>query len=135
LLVLGTAEAAAGGGERESILAAAFEAFIGALFLQGGLDLAARFVEREHLERVEHAEMAAADPKTALQELLQARGRATPTYEDAASGPPHRRTFTSRVIAEGKLLGEGIGSSKKAAQRAAAEIALSVLSAEDLTNP
>jgi len=129
LLVLGPAEAAAGGADRESILAAALEAFIGALFLQGGLDLAARFVEREHLERVEHAEMAAADPKTALQELLQSRGRATPAYEDAASGPPHRRTFTSRVIADGKLLGEGIGSSKKAAQRAAAQIALSVLSA------
>ena len=135
LLVLGPAEAAAGGAGRESILAAALEAFIGALFLQGGLDLAARFVEREHLERVEHAEMAAADPKTALQELLQARGRTTPTYEDAATGPAHRRTFTSRVISDGTLLGEGIGSSKKAAQRAAAQIALSVLSAGDPSKP
>ena len=129
LLVLGPSEAAAGGAQRESILAAALEAFIGALDLAGGLDAAAAFVEREHLERVEHAEMAAADPKSALQELLQARGTATPTYEDSATGPPHSRTFTSRVIAGGTLLGEGVGASKKAAQRAAAQIALSVLSA------
>jgi ribonuclease-3 len=129
LLVLGPAEAAAGGAERESILAAALEAFIGAIYLEAGLDAAARFIEREHLERADHAEMAAADPKTALQELTQALMRAVPAYEDAASGPAHRRTFTSRVHVNGKLLGEGIGSSKKAAQRAAAQIALSVLSA------
>lgn len=129
LLVLGPAEAAAGGAQRESILAASLEAFIGALYLDGGLKVAAAFIEREHLENVERSEMAAADPKTALQELLQGRGCSTPTYEDEAAGPPHRRIFTSRVIADGKLLGEGIGSSKKAAQRAAAEFALNVLSA------
>ena len=134
LLVLGHAEEAAGGAERESILAGALEAFIGAVYLEEGLKLAAGFVEREHLAHVDHSEMAAADPKTALQELLQARGQSTPTYEDAGSGPPHQRTFTSRVIAGGKLLGEGSGSSKKAAQRAAAQIALSVL-AEDLSRP
>lgn len=135
LLVLGPAEAAAGGAERESILAGALEAFIGALYLEAGLDLAERFVERQHLVNVEHADMAATDPKTALQELLQARMATTPTYEDAASGPAHSRTFTSRVRVRGKLLGEGVGSSKKAAQRAAAQIALSVLSAEDQLRP
>jgi len=135
LVVLGPAEAAAGGAQRESILAGAFEAFIGAVFLESGLKTAERFIEREHLERVEHAEMASADPKTALQELTQARLGTTPRYEDAASGPAHSRTFTSRVHVRGQLLGEGIGSSKKAAQRAAAEIALSVLSAEDQATP
>jgi ribonuclease-3 len=135
ILVLGAAEAAAGGAERASILAAAFEAFIGALYLEAGLATAERFVERQHLEHVEHAEMASADPKTALQELTQARMGTTPSYEDAASGPAHSRTFTSRVHVRGQLLGEGIGSSKKAAQRAAAQIALSVLSAEDQANP
>lgn len=134
LIVLGAAEAAAGGAERESILAAALEAFIGAVYLEAGSALAARFIEREHLERVEDATMAAADPKTALQELTQARLGTTPRYEDAAAGPAHSRTFTSRVLVAGRLLGEGIGSSKKAAQRAAAEIALSVLSAEDPSN-
>ncbi|MBV8074431.1 MAG: ribonuclease III, partial [Candidatus Eremiobacteraeota bacterium] len=94
-----------------------------------GIEVAEAFVEHEHLGRVEHAEMSAADPKTALQELIQARGGITPTYDDAASGPPHRRTFTSRVRVSGQILGEGIGASKKAAQRAAAQIALSVLSA------
>lgn len=135
LVILGPAEAAAGGAERESILAAALEAFIGAIYLEAGIGIASDFIEREHLERVEHAQMAAADPKTALQELTQARLGTTPAYEDAASGPAHSRTFTSRVTVQGRLLGEGIGSSKKAAQRAAAEIALSVLSAENLSNP
>jgi ribonuclease III len=135
VLVLGLAEAAAGGAERESILAGAFEAFIGAIYLDAGLRVAERFVEREHLERVERAEMASADPKTALQELTQARMGTMPTYEDAASGPAHSRTFTSRVRVRGQLLGEGTGSSKKAAQRAAAQIALSVLGAEDQANP
>ena len=134
LLVLGTAEAAAGGARRESILAGAFEAFIGATYLEAGFKSAQRFVQREHLERLEHAGMAIADPKTALQELTQARMATTPTYEDAAAGPAHSRTFTSRVRVRGELLGEGTGSSKKAAQRAAAEIALSVLSAEDQAN-
>jgi ribonuclease-3 len=128
VMVLGAAEAAAGGAQRESILAGAFEAFIGALYLEAGLATAERFVVREHLTNVEHAEMASADPKTALQELTQARMGTTPTYLDAASGPAHSRTFTSRVLVRGQLLGEGMGSSKKAAQRAAAQIALSVLS-------
>ncbi len=135
VLVLGPAEAAAGGAYRESILAGAFEAFIGALYLEAGLATAERFVVRAHLTNVEHAEMASADPKTALQELTQARMGTMPTYVDAASGPAHSRTFTSRVHVRGQLLGEGTGSSKKAAQRAAAQIALSVLSAEDHANP
>ena len=135
IMVLGAAEAAAGGAQRESILAGAFEAFIGALYLDAGLAAAERFIVRAHLTTVEHAEMASADPKTALQELTQARMGTTPTYIDAASGPAHSRTFTSSVLVRGQLLGEGMGSSKKAAQRAAAQIALSVLSAEDQANP
>ncbi|MBV8602098.1 MAG: ribonuclease III [Candidatus Eremiobacteraeota bacterium] len=134
LVVLGAGEAAAGGSDRESILAAAFEAFVGAVYLAAGIEVAEAFVEHEHLGRVEHARMSDADPKTALQELVQASGGSTPTYDDAASGPPHRRTFTSRVRVSGEILGEGIGASKKAAQRAAAEIALSVLSAGDDSN-
>ena len=135
LLVLGAAEAAAGGAGRDSILAGAFEAFIGAVYLAAGHKTAERFVEREHLEHVEHEKMSSADPKTALQELTQARMGTTPSYDDEASGPAHSRTFTSRVRVRGALLGEGVGRSKKAAQRAAAEIALSVLSAEDQANP
>jgi ribonuclease-3 len=135
LLVLGAGEAAAGGAERRSILAAAFEAFVGAVYLHAGIEAAEAFVEREHLSRVEHAEMAASDPKTALQELVQARDGVTPTYDDAASGPPHRRTFTSRVRINGRVCGEGIGASKKAAQRAAAEIALSVLESSGTKKP
>jgi ribonuclease-3 len=66
-----------------------------------------------------------ADAKTTLQELLQARFRATPTYTDAGEeGLPHVRTFHARVELEGRILGSGSGASKKAAQRAAAADAL-----------
>jgi len=135
LLILGAGEAAAGGAERDSILAAAFEAFVGAIYLSAGIEAAAAFVEREHLGQVERVEMVEADPKTALQELTQARHGTLPAYDDASSGPAHRRTFTSRVRVGGAIVGEGIGSSKKAAQRAAAQIALDVLAAETRRKP
>ncbi|MBV8355610.1 MAG: ribonuclease III, partial [Candidatus Eremiobacteraeota bacterium] len=61
LMILSAGEAAAGGAERGSILAGAFEAFVGAVYLAAGIDVAAAFVERQHLARVEHAEMASAD--------------------------------------------------------------------------
>ncbi|MBV8150108.1 MAG: ribonuclease III [Candidatus Eremiobacteraeota bacterium] len=127
LMILSPGESAAGGAERASILAGAFEAFLGAVYLGGGIDVAAAFVEREHLARIEHAEMASADPKTALQEFTQARLGTVPAYAEASSGPAHRRVFTSIVRVGGAVVGEGIGPSKKAAQRAAAENALNVL--------
>lgn len=122
LLRLGKGEAVGHGERRPSILGAAFEAVVGATFLSEGYDAAARFVERVHLA---HAKSAAhADPRTALQELAQARFKKAPQYSSAEeSGPPHARVFTARVSAGG-VVGTGSGPTKKQAQAQAAAVAL-----------
>ncbi len=121
---MGAGERAAGGADRTSILGSAFEAFIGAVYLASGLDAVAGMIEREHLLVVERPEMADPDAKTELQERIQAQRLATPHYEEDASGPPHSRTFTSRVYVGDRCIGEGTGPSKKLAQQAAATAAL-----------
>ncbi|HEV2908143.1 MAG TPA: ribonuclease III [Candidatus Eremiobacteraceae bacterium] len=120
LLRLGKGEAAGHGERRPSILAGAFEAISGAVLLAEGYDAVARFVQRIHLSHVRGA--ADADPRTALQELAQARFKRPPQYAfDAESGPAHARVFKARVSAGG-VVGTGSGSTKKEAQaRAAAE--------------
>lgn len=127
LVQLGAGERAHGGSERTSILADAFEAFIAVLFLEHGFPIAQRFVEREHIARVDHEHAALADPKTQLQELTQAHLSCTPLYREHGEGPPHLRTFTSTVSVSGETLGTGTGPSKKAAQQNAAAQALHIL--------
>jgi ribonuclease-3 len=125
-LRLGKGEAAAHGEQRPSILAATFEALIGAVYLGEGFAAAKRFVERWHLPCA--ADAAASDPKTALQEYAQARFKSAPVYALAAeSGPAHSKTFSVVVSLRGKPLGKGSGSSKKQAQSAAAGAALARL--------
>jgi ribonuclease-3 len=127
LVQLGVGERAHGGSDRTSILADAFEAFVAALFLDYGLPLAQRFVEREHIAHVDHERAAVSDAKTQLQELTQARLQCTPVYRERGEGPPHLRIFTSTVTVNGETLGTGTGPSKKAAQQNAAAQALLVL--------
>ena len=128
LLHLGPGLAAAGGADQTSVLADAFEAFVGVLFLEAGLKTARKFVEREHLAHVEHTGLEKADPKTALQELSQHAYSVVPIYvEEHVEGPPHKRVFISAVSINGEVLGRGTGTSKKAAQRGAATAALPVI--------
>ncbi len=129
LVVLGHGTAQDGGSDNTSILADAFEAFIAALYRATEMEKTARFIEREHLAHNDTAEIGEADAKTALQEFSQAVLRATPMYFERAEGPPHDRRFTSQVRVGDEILGEGIGSSKKAAQQSAAAMALSTLRA------
>lgn len=126
LLLLGKGEAAAHGERRPSILASAAEAVIGAVFLGEGFAAACRFVTREHLA---HADAGVdADPKTALQELLQGRFKRAPSYTvTSETGPAHARTFSISVFLGGDLLGTGAGATKKLAEAAAAADALRVL--------
>ncbi len=127
LVQLGVGERTHGGGERTSILADAFEAFLAVLFLEHGFSIAQRFVEQEHIAHVDHAHAAQADPKTQLQEFTQARLACTPVYREIAAGPPHLRMFTSTVTVKSEALGTGTGPSKKAAQQNAAAQALQTL--------
>lgn len=114
-------------GARDRMLAGAFEALIGAIALDSGLDAAHRFVLRfvdrdlaEVMARREHA-----NPKGQLQELLQDRFRVGPTYRIVRlEGPDHARLFTAEARLFDQALGQGEGSSKRDAEQAAAENAL-----------
>ena len=122
VLILGEGEAEAGGRHKERILANACEAVLGAAFLDGGFETARRLVNRFWGPRLEMAADDPIDPKTALQEWAQGLGLALPSYvEVAREGPAHKPHFTSEVQVTGKDPARGEGSSKRAAERSAAE--------------
>ncbi len=127
LVQLGAGMRGAGGSENTSILADAFEAFVAALELRYGHDKAARFVLDEHVKALNHAPDPLVDAKTRLQHFTQEHLSATPSYRERSEGTPQMPKFRSDVIVNGKTLGTGTGASKKAAQQAAAEAALSLL--------
>ena len=131
LLLLGHGAASSGGAENSSILADSFEAFIAAVVRASDLSVGAAFIEREHLAHVQRDEQAFADAKTALQEYTQGRYGFAPAYYERSEGPAHERRFTSVVKIGGEAMGEGIGSSKKAAQTSAAGLALAKLRTRD----
>jgi len=126
-MLLGRGEEDTGGREKSSLLADCFEALVGAVYLSAGLTTTRRFVLakfRAMLQEIE-AQQATFDHKTALQELLQERTKQLPQYVTVQTiGPPHARTFVVQVQFRGTTVGEGIGSSKQAAQQAAARMAL-----------
>ncbi|WP_419839802.1 ribonuclease III [Candidatus Poriferisodalis sp.] len=124
-LLLGRGEAATGGADKESILADALEAVLGAVFLDGGLG-AARDVVRHLLgERIAAAasEPGARQAKNRFQELVARRFGAEPTYEVSSSGPAHRLRFEAEARIETEVWGRGEGSTKRAAELRAAEAA------------
>lgn len=131
LIRLGAGMRTAGGEENTSVLADAFEAFVGALYLRYGLEKARRFVIREHIEYLDHSPNGLLDPKTRLQHYAQEHFAATPVYRETSRGTPQRPAFNSRVSVNGKVLGRGEGASKKAAQLAAAEAALASIAPGD----
>jgi ribonuclease-3 len=127
-LLVSAGEDAAGVRKNPSVLADVCEAVIAALFLDGGLDVAARFVERWWGARMAPIGAPPRDPKTALQEWAQARGLPLPSYKTVATeGPAHRRRFTVTVQVEGLPPATAMGSSKRAAETAAAAAALAPL--------
>lgn len=127
LTLLGAGMRSAGGADNTSVLADAFEAFVGALYLRFGLEKARRFVIEQLVERLDHSGDAPLDAKTRLQHYAQEHLAATPVYRDTNNGTPQRPSFSARVIVGGKTLASGNGSSKKAAEQAAAEAALRAL--------
>ncbi|MGA2391740.1 MAG: ribonuclease III [Candidatus Lustribacter sp.] len=124
---LGVGMQHAGGAANTSVLADAFEAYLGALYLATDVERVARFLETHHFAHADHPEAGAGDAKTALQEFAHARFAAAPIYFERAEGPPHDRRFTSQVRIADEIVGEGIGASKKAAQQSAAAMALAYL--------
>ena len=128
---LSKSEERTGGREKDSILANVFEAVLGALYLDGGLEPVRRLVEREFAAGVAAADRPRPDPKSRLQELLHASRDESPTYRvTEESGPPHEREFSIEVSVAGRVLGRAVGSSKRSAEQEAARRALEVLSGE-----
>jgi ribonuclease-3 len=121
-VLLGRGEAAAGGADKPSILSDAFEAVLGAVYLDGGADAAYAMVDRLVVPRMPHsaADIAQFDQKTQLQELSARLGRGAPVYEVSSHGPDHAKTFHARVFVDDEVLGVGTGRSKKAAEQLAA---------------
>ena len=129
-LIVSKGEEGAGVRENKSVLADVCEAVIAALYLDGGLDVARRFVERRWESRLSKLGAPPRDPKTSLQEWVQARGLPLPDYSTvSAEGPAHKRRFTVTVKVEGleKATATATGSSKRGAEIAAAAAALSAL--------
>ena len=128
-LHLGKGEEACGGRQRVSIIADVVEAVIAAIYLDGGLDAARRFIYDHVLVDVKTRVKLNADYKTMLQELAQKKKNQKLSYECLAeSGPDHDKTFTVRVLLNGTPIGTGEGSSKKRAEQAAAQQAMERLS-------
>jgi ribonuclease-3 len=129
---LGRGEEEGGGRQRRTLLCDTFEAVIGALYLDSGFEAVRAFVEplfQTVLDEILRVEMDA-DGKSRLQELTQAERGLTPHYVIVRNtGPDHERIFTARVFIGQEALGEGSGPSKRAAEQAAALIALDRLRA------
>ncbi len=136
-LRLGRGEEKTGGREKPALLADAVEAVAGALYMDGGLDAARSFLTRWLFEPVmqQGAErLGETDYKSALQEFLQARGNAPASYRTLSeSGPDHKKMFRVEVIANGRTIASGEGTSKKEAEQSAARQALQELSGGEKT--
>ena len=133
VILLGEGELRSGGQKRPSILADALEAVIGAVYLDGGFTQARALVQRLYQGVEINPAMAAIgkDPKTELQEWLQGRRMALPSYRVVATlGVSHQQTFDIEcAIAELKLTQRGIGGSRRAGEQAAAAAMLQTLKA------
>jgi len=132
-IFLSNAEENNGGRDKASLLSNAFEAIMGAIYLESGLEsvkkIAIDLIEKNHDEI--SLDSLFRDYKTTLQELTQARFGITPEYAVIASrGPDHKKEFELAVLIEGKEYARAIGKSKKIAQQEAAQAALEVLKKE-----
>ena len=127
---LGRGEEHTGGRNRTSILADAVEAIIAAMYLDGGMEVARRFITKHILSTLDGTYISFGDSKTELQELVQRKSGSQLSYELLSeSGPDHDKTFTSQVLLNGNAIGSGSGRTKKEAEQAAARAALRELRA------
>lgn len=126
-LRLGRGESQAGGRQRQALLCGAFEALIGAIYIEAGLAAVSQFIEPmlSVASRRIVALQEDKDPKSLLQELVQSKGFLPPVYHTVEErGPEHEKTFVVEVFLDGKSIGRGLGHSKQAAAKLAAAEAL-----------
>ena len=130
-LYLGRGEESTGGRDKDSILADAVEAVIGAVYLCGGMSAAIELVHALFDPLMRHSATLGAglDWKTSLQEAAAARGLGAPVYDIESDGPEHAKTFVATVRLNGAALGRGMGRTKKDAEMQAAAAAVESLGA------
>jgi len=130
-IMMSEAERQSGGAENENILSDAIEAILGAIYLDGGLDQAQAVVLRLWGQTLDTVTEPNQDPKTELQEWLQARGMPLPDYDIAdKSGPDHAPVFIIEVKVQGKPAIRAEGPSRRQAEKTAARIMLRTLKGE-----
>lgn len=126
-ILLGKGEEATGGRKRDSITSDVMEAVIGAIFLDGGIEKAKKFIYRFVLSDLED-KILFLDSKTLLQEEIQKKNTAQLRYELVGEeGPDHDKQFSVEAYLDGRLIGSGVGRTKKAAEQQAAYEALKKL--------
>ena len=127
-LLLGHGDEAGGGRNRDSILADAVESVIAACFLDGGMEAARNFINTFVLTEVPVQKLRNADYKTALQDLVQQKKNQALSYVLVGeSGPDHDKQFQVEVKLNGRVVGTGVGKSKKRAEQMAAQAAIEAL--------
>jgi ribonuclease III len=127
LLKLSRGEEESKGRENATLLENSFEAYVGALFLDQGMDAIIQFLNQSMFPKIQDLvnKKAFKDPKSLLQEKVQAKKQGSPSYRVLEeTGPAHAKTFKVGVFINGKKLGEGIGKSKQIAEESAAKVAL-----------
>ncbi len=131
-VLLSRGEEKTGGRTKRAIIVDAYEAIIGAIYLDGGVEAASAFVGRQietFLEGMNLKQLTYGDFKSALQEQLHNLGRPEPVYRVVDEiGPDHRKTFVVQVLIHGEVVAESSGKTKKEAQQSAARLALEALS-------
>jgi ribonuclease-3 len=129
---LGKGEEVTGGRDKNSLLADALEALIGAIYLQFGFDICTQIVRRLISSTMDAAVARGAglDGKTALQELVAGLNKGVPEYVVSEEGPDHDKNFTAVAMVAGVAVSEGVGKSKREAEQIAARIAYESLKNE-----
>ena len=131
-LLLGRGESLRGGREKISVISDAYEALIGAVYLDGGFEKAFGVVEKQFGPLLDRGLTDDADFKTRIQQICQSRFGCTPQYRlSDLKGPDHDKTFGAEIFIDGRLYGYGIGKNKKEAEQNAAREALERISGEE----
>lgn len=133
-LFVGKGVETSNGRQQDSVLAAAFEALVAAVYIDQGNEFTRQFILRlfeAELAQAEQADGLPENPKSILQEMVQGQGLNPPTYNLVSSeGPDHGPVFTVDVLVDGQVVGTGAGGKKSEAEGAAAQAALAALSGD-----